>query len=133
MFPRPPDAKPDMTGIDEETARLIDGVERGIRMKSFGLPTRVKALVRHLRELDIRTVPHTGKVFSSTDEAEKMRTDLVARLDEWFAKSQQSETGDSDTDRAELELIIADVKRLFRNVNWDGLYEKEDQPDEAVD
>ena len=40
MFPEPPEAKPDMPGIDVEAARLIDGVQRGIRMRSFGLPTR---------------------------------------------------------------------------------------------
>ena len=132
-FPEPPKRRPPVLGVEESAARLIDGVDRAIEMKSFGLPTRVKALIRHLRDLEINWDASSAEVFKTPTEAAEYRDKVVAELDAWFEKSHEREVSDSDEDRAELKLIIEKVMRLLRNINRPTPPEEGEPPNETVD
>jgi len=102
--------------VEDEPGRRIADLEKAIENKDFRLPSRVKGLIRYLRDVEINVPVGPGKKFQSTEEAAQALGRVIAKLEAWFDRSLDRRE-ETDADRAELRTIIDEAKSVLQDVH----------------
>ena len=111
-----PEKAPTTAEIKDWSDRRITVVEQAIRKKDWKLPSRVTGLVRYLRGLRINVTIGPGQTFKNTGEAIQALDRVILKLENWYNQSRNRREGDSDEDRARLQVILDETKGVLKNI-----------------
>ncbi|HUW56430.1 MAG TPA: hypothetical protein VMZ92_07320 [Planctomycetota bacterium] len=111
-----PKRAPTAAEIKGWSDRRLTAMEKAVRDKDWKLPSRVSGLIRYLRGLEINVTIGPGQEFKNTQEAVQALDTVIVRLEGWYNESRTRREGDSDADRAKLQAILDEAKKVLKNV-----------------